>query len=79
MPLEEAPQLNLVIEVVNSSPLSETLPASTTTHQIFDDVTFPGMFDAMVYFEGHKGSMCFSASDQISEFQCILIPVLVSL
>ena len=66
MPLEEAPELDLIIEV-NSSPLSPALDASTTMYQI-EDVTFPGMFDVIVYFEGQKDSMCFSTSNQISKF-----------
>ena len=66
MPLEEAPEVDLIIEV-SSSPLSPALDASTTMYQI-EDVTFPGLFDVMVYFEGQKDSMCFSTSNQISEF-----------
>ena len=72
MPLEQAPQLDLIIEV-NSSPLSLALDASTTMYQI-GDVTFPGMFEVMVYFEGQKGNMCFSTSNQISEFS---VPIMV--
>ena len=66
MPLEEAPEVDLIIEV-NSSPVSPALDASTTMYQI-EDVTFPGMFDVMAYFVGQNGSMCFSTSNQISEF-----------
>ena len=66
IPLEEAPELNLTIEV-NSSPLSPALDASTTMYRI-EDVNFPGIFDVMVYFEGQKDSMCFSTFNQISKF-----------
>ena len=66
MPLEGAPEVELIIEV-DSSPLSQPLDASTTMYQI-EDVTFPGMFDVMVYFEGQKNSVCFSTSNQTSEF-----------
>ena len=66
MLLEEAPEVDLIIEV-NSLPLSPALDASTTLYQI-EDVTFPKMFDVMAYFEGQKNSMCFSTSNQISEF-----------
>ena len=66
IPLQEAPEVDLIIEV-NSSPVSPALDASTTMYQI-EDVTFPGMFDVMAYFEGQKDSTCFSTSRQISEF-----------
>ena len=68
MPLEGAPEPDLIVEV-NSSPLSPALNASATMYQI-EGVTFPGMFDVMVYFVGRNDSMCFSTSNQISEF-CI--------
>ena len=70
MPLEEAPEPDLIIEV-NSSPLSPALDASTTMYQI-DNVTFPGMFDVMAYFEGQKDSMCFNTSKQISEYLILI-------
>ena len=66
IPLEEAPEVDLIIEV-NSSPLSPALDANTTMYQI-DNVTFPGMYDVMAYFVGQKDSMCSSTSNQISEF-----------
>ena len=66
IPLEPGPEVDLIIEV-NSSPVSPALDASTTLYQI-ENVTFPGMFNVMAYVEGQKDSMCFSTSNQISEF-----------
>ena len=66
MPLEEAPKVDLIIEV-SSSPLSSTLDVSTTMYQMEVD-TFPEMFDIMAYFEGQENSICFSTSKNISEF-----------
>ena len=66
MPLEQAPENGIIIEV-NSSVVAQALNASTTMYQI-EDVTFPGVFDVVVYFEGQRDSSCFSTSNQISEF-----------
>ena len=61
--LEGAPDLFLEVD---SSPLSQTLDASTSMHQI-ENVTFLGVFDVMVYFEDQENSVCFSTSNQTSE------------
>ena len=66
IPLEQASEVDLIIEV-NSSPVSPALDASTTMYQI-DNVTYPGVFDVMAYFDGQRNSLCFSTSNQISEF-----------
>ena len=70
MPLSVSSDISLIFEV-SSLIMSPTLDASTTMYQI-EDVTFSGTFDVMaymyMYFEGQKDSMCFSTSNQISEF-----------
>ena len=67
IPLEEAPEVGLIIEVNSSQ--SQALPASTTMHLYeIEGATFPGMQNVTVYFEGQEGSKCFSTSNQISEF-----------
>ena len=68
MPLEGAPDIDIIIEV-NSLPVSPALDASATMYMYkIEDGPFSGMFDVMAYFMGQKDSMCFSTSNQISEF-----------